>query len=215
MTLAIMNQFSIKETLQGNFQSLGTLQSTVQRTSPSQDDDNDYCEVATSAPENTINSQMNMQVKEEGMSIKEKSIKIDNIELLFNNNIALLKVKLSNEVTEKMIKTATKVLTNNFGNNVFDNTNNNTKKLNYYDVDSDQDNRDMVIYSKGLLAHFYLQDKLKKGKLTKALTDVGERNTLIANKIQFLKCNPNKTECTIPCPSNDTMAIVVVVLPNA
>ena len=39
-----------------------------------------------------------------------------------------------------MIEIATKLLTNNVGNNDGDNNNNNTVKLNYYDVESDHHN---------------------------------------------------------------------------
>ena len=49
----------------------------------------------------------------------------------------------------------------------------------------------------------------------KALTNIGERNKLFAKEIHFLQYNPNKTECRIPPPSTDMIAIVVVVLPNA
>jgi hypothetical protein len=126
MTLAIMNQCSIKETLQGNFQSLD--KSKVQSTSPSQ---------GVKSPPDNQKSLETLQGNVQSTS----PMTIDNIELLCNELIAVSKFQLSKEVSEKMIKIATNILTNNdVGNSDGDNIDCKTIKLNYYDVEIDQDN---------------------------------------------------------------------------
>ena len=180
MALAIMNKCPIKDTLQGNYQSL--YKSKDQSTSPSQ---------SVESPPDKKKSLETLQ----GNVQSTTPMSIDNIELLCNELIAVSKFQLSKEVSEKMIKIATNILTNNdVGNSDGDNIDCKTIKLNYYDVEIDRDNvlqkvdnKELVIFTKGLLAHLYITKKHQKGQWMKVLTNVGDRNTLIVERIQFLK----------------------------